>query len=81
MYTVTCLNVNFYRFTVHFDIYEVHIPTNSLFIKADKVLIYIKNHFDLLLHVSVFTHDHQQGAYIERGFSQALCSLLDDGRV
>ena len=29
---------NFYRCTVHFDIYKVHTPTNALFIKLDKVL-------------------------------------------
>ena len=54
-----------YRCTVHFDIYKVHTPTNALFIKLDKVLkIYIKNHFKLLLHVSVFKHDHHQGTFI-----------------
>ena len=39
------------------DNYKVHSPTNVLFIKLDKFLkICIKNHFDLLLHVSV--HDN-----------------------
>jgi hypothetical protein len=29
---------HFYLCTVHFSIYEVHTPTNALFIKIDKVL-------------------------------------------
>jgi len=33
---------------------KVHTPTNALFIKPDKSFkIYVKNHFDLLLHASV----------------------------
>ena len=44
-------------------VYKVHTPTNALCIKLDKVLkIYIKNHFDLFLHVSVY--DRHQGAFI-----------------
>ena len=27
-----------HRYTVHFDIYQVHTPTNALFIKLDKLL-------------------------------------------
>jgi len=43
-------------------IYKVCTPTNAHFIKLDQVLkIYIKNHFDLLLLVSVY--DHHQGAF------------------
>ena len=43
--------------------YKVHAPTNALYINLDKVLnFYFKNHFDLLLHVSVY--DHHQGAFI-----------------
>ena len=56
------LKLFLYRCTVHFDIYKVHTPTNALFIKPDNDFkIYIKNHFDLLLHVSV--HDRHQGAF------------------
>ena len=33
------LGINdFYRCTVHFDIHNVHTPTNALFIKPDKIL-------------------------------------------
>ena len=52
----------FYRCTVHFDIYKVHSPTNALFIKLDKVLKFTKNHFYLLLHISVY--DRHQGTFI-----------------
>jgi len=42
--------------------YKVHTPTNVLFIKLHRVLKnYITNHFDLLLHVSVY--GHHQGAF------------------
>jgi len=45
---------NFYRCTVHFDIYKDQKPTNALFIKLDKVFkIYIKNRFDVLRHSEV----------------------------
>jgi len=42
-------------------IYKVHTPTNTLFIKIDSFKIYIKNHFDLPLHVLVY--DHHQEAF------------------
>jgi hypothetical protein len=29
---------NFYRYTVHFDIYKIHTLTNAIFIELDKVL-------------------------------------------
>jgi hypothetical protein len=42
---------------------KVHTPTNAVCIKLDKVLNFtLKNHFGLLLHVSVY--DHHQGAFI-----------------
>ena len=34
-------NLNVYRCTVHFDNYTVHTPTNSHFIKLDKVLKFV----------------------------------------
>ena len=51
----------FYRCTVHFDICKVHTATNALVINLDSFEIYTKNHFDLLLHISVY--DHHQGAF------------------
>ena len=55
----------FHRCTVHLDIYKVHTPSNAVLIKIDKFFkIYIKNHFDLLLHISVFKEDHHQEAFI-----------------
>jgi len=44
------------------NVCKVQTPTNVLFIKLDKVLkMYIKNHFDMLLHVSVY--DRHQAAF------------------
>ena len=34
--------INFYRCTVHFDIYKVHSPTSALFIKLDKINFTLK---------------------------------------
>jgi len=52
-----------FLFTVHFDIYKVHTPTNALFIKLEEVLKFtLKVTFDLLVHVSVY--DHHQGAFV-----------------
>jgi len=37
---------------------------NKVSFKQQIFKIYVKSHFDLLLHVSVFRHDHHQGAFI-----------------
>jgi len=41
----------------------IHQQMHS-FLNLIKFKIYIKNRFDLLLHVSVFKHDHHQRAFI-----------------
>jgi len=62
---VTCLQAqrggmyNFYHFTVHFEIYAVHSPTNALFINLVKsVKFSLKYTIISLLHVSVFNGRH-----------------------
>jgi len=37
---------------------------NKVSFKQKIFKIYVKTHFDLLLHVSVFKHEHRQGAFI-----------------
>jgi hypothetical protein len=53
----------FRRFTVHFEIYAVHTPTNALFINLVKSFKFTLKYIiiSLLLRVSVF-NDHHQGA-------------------
>jgi len=52
----------FYGCTVHFDIYKVQKPPNALLLNEKKVLKFtLKNHSDLLLHVSVY--DHRQEVF------------------
>jgi len=54
--------MNSYRWTVHFEIYVVHLPTNALFINLVKSFKFtLKYTIISLLHVSVF-NDHHQGA-------------------
>ena len=53
---------NFYRCTMHFEIYVVHSPTNALFINLVKSFKFTLKYTTIsLLHVSVF-NDHHQGA-------------------
>ena len=52
---------NFYRCTMHSNIYVVHTPTRALFIKLGKVLKFtLKYALISLLRVSVY--HHHQGA-------------------
>ena len=54
--------IDFYRCTVHFEIYVVHSPINTLFINLVKSFKFtLKYTIISLLHVSVF-NDHHQGA-------------------
>jgi hypothetical protein len=58
---------NFFRYTVHFEIYAVHSPTNALFINLVKSFKFtLKYTIISLLHVSVF-NDHHQGALSVKG--------------
>jgi hypothetical protein len=58
---VECSHPNFCRFTVHFEIYVLHSPTNALFIKLVKSFKFtLKYTIISLLRVSVF-NDHHQG--------------------
>jgi len=51
---------NFYRCTVHFEIYVVHSPTNALFINLVKSFKFtLKYTIISPLHVSVFSGHHQ----------------------
>jgi len=53
---------NFYRCTVHFEIYIVRSPTNALFINFVKSFKFtLKYTIKSLLHVSVY-NDHHEGA-------------------
>ena len=52
---------NFYRCTVHFEIYAVHITTNALFINFVKSFKFTLKYTTIsLLYASVF-NDHHQG--------------------
>ena len=56
---------NFYRCTVHFEIYVVHTPTNALFINLVKSFKFpLKCTIISLLHVTVFNDHHQVINYI-----------------
>ena len=52
---------NFYRCTVHFEIYVVYTPTNALFINLVKSSKFtLKYTIISLLHVSGFNDRHQE---------------------
>jgi len=54
--------MNFYRCTVHFEIYVVHSPTNALFVNLVKSFKFtLKYTIISLLHVLVLD-DHHEGA-------------------
>ena len=56
---------NFYRCTVHFEIYAVHKPTNALYVKLVKSSKFtLKYTIISLIHVSVFNDYHQGALYV-----------------